>query len=351
MSVTPFPISHNTTQLCFTPLTCATDLGHLVAWGFGTENGATDVMVKVCSNTVLGVINKIATIEHCDSLLFLRRFNTDSYMLAVENETGSLVYILDSNGRLLKTLEFSEWIVCYCCQSGEQLTVFGYNYNENRLDICAVNPDDTTDYELLNTYTTVYGFPEIFITGNYFIAGWITADDELQIIHDSIQNISQEPFEVTIDNFNVDYLIATQVSATLFAFGGYNQRTEVLRFDYVRADDSHCELLCSKYWKTNDYKKLTFKCAALDNGFMLLADGPGQESVLAQRFTHLGTFLYPLVKLTSDELPTWDANLSQGTESTLVVYLKDYGDHSEVWGKWLNVGTLPEIEHMCIEDL
>ena len=88
---------------------------------------------------------------------------------------------------------------------------------------------------------------------------------------------------------------------------------------------------------------------------MLLADGPSETAIRGQRFTHLGSWLYPMLKFDNSDVPTWSPNMAAKSDEGIVVYIKDYTDtdnpHSEIWGSWINVGAIPELESLSIDDL
>ena len=344
MSGTSFSVNANKSDYCYSPLVCATDQGHLVVWAYGVEskNGST-LWVRTFrgKETTMAAV-EVSTLADNDHILFLRRFNKDLYLLAVETTNGTNMYFLDENAvvhdnQLYKNMD----TLIHCHESGEHIVLFTYNNDKSVLNIGTVQfpqEDWSKDYTLHDTFADVYGIPQVFTKGDQYIAGWLTRTDKLYVVANGHMT--------TLKSYDVDYLMAAEVDKDTIVYSGYDSQNQTLRLDFFRFDGTH---ICSRYWKSTEYKGLYPNLVTLNRGFMLLADAP-DHSVCGQRFTHLGSWLYPMHELTPNE-QTWSPVLARGAEHTLLVYIRDYTDHSQVWGKWLDVGEIPELDNLSLTDL
>ena len=350
MSGNNFAISVNKDGYCFDPLVCSTDSGHLVAWVFAYPKYYS-LYVRSYQETEQESTN-LGTISKKDQPLFLKRFSHEKYLLAIETETGEIrLLFLNPQGKLVeeKTVKINGGLLhCYHNENRNDLVLFIYNYKSETFEIHIGEDWNTT--AITHTQENVFSIPIVIplAKDNYIIA-WVTKDDELSVTVDNTHNPFITTKTIVIKNFNVDYLLGSRIDDNVAVFGGSDSGT--VKFYYFSITP-HLTSICNRFWKSEDYKNMAFTLAGLDRGFFLFAEDKAKNAkVHMQRFTHLGTFLYPLIKVDSCDECTEIPSLAQGNPSTLLVYLKYYKAHSQVWGKWLNVRRISEIEQLKIDDV
>jgi len=342
MSGPIFRVSHNKSDFCHSPITCATRTGHLVAWVSGVDSDSI-LLASAYTDKKSGPTVEVCKLADTDSILFLRHLYENMYVLAIETENGTNVYILDEHAAVHASHVYNNTdLLVHCHATETTITLFTYNHTDDTMSVGSI-PEywNSEEYTLHKKYAGVGGVPQVFVKGDQYLAGWVTDSDELQVV---TSNNSM----VTLESYDVDYLMGAEVDEDLVVFCGYNHLNNVLRLDFFNFDGEH---LTSRYWKSKEYKNKHFSLATLKRGFMLLADGPNDIRVCGQRFTHLGSWLYPMLNFVDAEEPTWSPALSCGEDQTLLVYIRDYDDHSEVWGKWLDIGLIPELDQLTLADL
>ncbi|KKL91309.1 hypothetical protein LCGC14_1895970 [marine sediment metagenome] len=350
MSGTNFSISATESDFCFQPLTCATSKGHLVVWGTGIDANQS-VWVRSFIGRKASCAIKISTINEKDNIIFFRRFHRELCVLAIETNDGYKLYFLNDNGDVCDSQIYTtKDILVHCYQNNQDTIIFVYNHDNNTMSVQTVFVDKSWDNaQTTHHYDNVYGIPHVFIfEDDNYTAGWITCDDKLTVVSNCVYS-KDIATETIVASYDIDYLIAACLCPDLVVYGGYYTRNKVLRLDYFRVSD--LKLVCSRYWKSDEYKDMSFSMASLNRGFMLLADGPSPTQACGQRFTHLGSWLYPMMSFDSSDIPTWSPDLAQGNEETLLVYIKYHEDYSEVWGKWLDIGIIPELENLTLADV
>lgn len=342
-----FPISANAGECCFNPLVCSTPQGHIVVWGCGGDTSNALYARIVTKNASYDPV-KIGSITNTDHLLFLRNYEK-AYILAVEGSTGTTVYFLDDNASVMSTHNYrnSDVLVHCCPELGTDNTIlFTFSYKHHNLYITSVpNSDWNENGTVHSTFKNVWDLPQVFTNGSRFTAGWLNGKHELQVIN---SNITEKQGQVTtLSPYEIDYIMSTTVDNDTVVYGGYNNATSELRLDFFSTIDG--KHMCSRFWKSKEYKGLCFTMEPLNNGFMLLGEGENETTIFGQRFTHLGSWLYPLRDLFESEEPSWSPALSRG-DRTLLVYVKEFKAFSEVWGTWLNVGEIPELNDLSLSD-
>lgn len=350
MTETTFSISTNKDEYCYDPMVCATNKGHLVVWAHSVETEQSTLWACTFDGRKPANAVKICVLEDQESILFLRRFSKNTFVLAVETLRGTTVYFMDENANVTDTQMYNSTdMVAYCCPTDEGVVLFTYNHEDSTMVVSRANAQDwNTDQVVMYTYRDVCGIPHVFVDGLYYIAGWITTNDTLCVASGTITTGGDGQI-TTLEPYDVDYLIAAVSDTNTVVYGGYDNNTNTIRLDFFRISDG--EHIYSRYWKSNEYTGLQFSMASLNRGFMLLADGSKCDHVCGQRFTHIGSWLYPMRQLESSDEPNWSPSLARGAKETLLVYINDYDDYSQVWGKWLNVGDIPELEDITLENV
>ena len=342
-----FSISANEEEYCFNPLVCSTDSGHLVVWAFGVDSKESTLVACSFRENVNQGLTYLGTIGEKDQLLFLKHFSCEKYVLAIETEIGDTkLLFVNEHGTLVeeKTIKVNGELL-YCYRSDYNVTLFIYNYKQDSFEIHIGEDWDSTN--ITTCINNVYGIPIVVpFAKDIYIAAWVTRDDELMIASGNIHGI---PKTMTMKNFNVDYLLGSRVDENIAVFGGSCSRSGIVTFYYFVA--APLRSICNRVWESEDYKDKAIILTGLDRGFFLFAEDKTNVHVRMQRFTHIGTWLYPLLEMDSDDKCTWSPNLAQGNPSTLLVYIKNYEEYSQVWGKWLNIRRISEIEQLKICDV
>ncbi len=268
MSGTIFPISTNKSDYCFNPLVCATDHGHLVVWAYGVDVEQTTLWARVYTDqgTTQAVV-KIGTTTDEDHVLFLRRLTKQLYILAVETTKGTTIYFMDENANVCDHQLYNNTNVLIHCHATDDewarpgVVLFTYNHEDHTFNVGTVphSEDWNEEYILEDTFADVYGIPQVFVKGDQYTAGWITREDTLQVVNNSIAAVGDGSNSIaaggdgsvtTLDPYDVDYLMATEVDKDTVVYSGYNSQTRVLRLDFFTvADGKH---ICSRYWKNKE---------------------------------------------------------------------------------------------------
>lgn len=347
MSGTTFSISSNETEYCYDPIVCATNNGHMVTWAYGVDIDQSTLWAQVFNGRKAAKPVKLMSLNDQETVLFLRRFDQHTFALAVETLKGTTIYLLDEYANITDTQMYNSTdMLVYCYPTDEGVVLFTYNHEKNTLVVGRVDPRDwNKGYTVMHTYNGVCSIPYVFIQDLYYIAGWITSNNALYVANGTV-SIGGDGQSTTLDKYNVNYLIATVSDNNTVVYGGYSSNDKTLRLDFFNISEG--KYITSKYWKSNEYSSLQFSMASLNRGFMLLADGAECEHVCGQRFTHIGSWLYPTMQLEDGNEPTWSPSLARSSQETLLVYISDYDDHSQVWGKWLPVSDIQEIENLSL---
>lgn len=353
MQKSNFQISKNRTDYCFNPLTCPTDNGHLVVWGYGVDTEPT-LWGSVFVNKKLIKKVEIGLLKQTDNILYFRKFSNELYVVAIETINGTNLYFFNENIETVITQQLSKkfyYELLHLYQKDNDIYLFNYDYNEQTLYLSVVKNDKIWDEaQIIQCYTNVCSLPTIQIFTNKFVIGWINDDDTLKIISSNL-TIDLLPAELEMDNYNVDYLCSAKADKDLIVFGGYNNESNKFRLDFYRITDSSFTFICSKYRKSDEYTNLSFSLESLHKGFVILADGPKNKGVYIQRFTHIGSWLYPLMNVCKSNEECWSPSLSENINSTLIVYVKHYDEgFSNICGRWIETGPIPELDNLSLED-
>lgn len=348
MSGQNFCLSNVEFDHCYQPLVCATNTGHLVVWGYGIRGTTSEFWITAFDGKYQGVNRLLATVPDTTSLVFLRRFNATNYLLLTETESGFEAYILDEAGTVVsKHVMYTDYVLSDAFSNVDFTTLFLYHYRNMEMSVATVpNNKPWSEYIVHHTYKQVWSLPIVIHDEKerYNIA-YVDNSDRLAIVSASALDAA-EAKPVYINRYYVDYLLGARISDNCFVVGGYYKNTETLRLDYI------CDgKIYNRYWKCKDYDRHAFSFASLKKGFMLLAEGGENTIIRGQRFTHLGTPLYSMFPLTGKLIPTHSPSMAQGSRRTLMVYVKDYETHSQIWGKWVKVDIVPELEDMSLEEV
>lgn len=348
MSGVNFCLSTVEKDHCYQPLVCETNKGHLVVWGYGVEKSKSEFWVTAFEGKFQGINTKLADVDDTTSLVFLKRFNHNSYVLLTETKSGFEAYILDDNGTIVcKHVINTEYVLIDVYGNRDFTTLFLYNYRNMEASVATV-PNGSPWVEMIihHTYKDVWSFPVVFHDKkNYYNIAYVDNSDHLQIVSASVL----DPIEgtpITINNYYVDYLLGARISDNCFVVGGYYKNDKTMRLDYVCGTKIY-----NRYLRCNDYENHAFSFVSLNQGFMLLAEGGKNTIIRGQRFTHLGTPLYQMFPLAGKLIQTHSPTMAQGENYTLITYIKDYGTFSQVWGKWVDINILPELENMTFEEI
>lgn len=338
-------------NICFNCLTCATKDNHIVVW---MEDDGSDKL-KICSkvinkNSTDQTTNKLGIIDQDNYLLFLRPYCKlkDIYALAIENSKGTVIYLLNNKGEKIDEKElFMQEILIACFHNTDNMILFLYNYETSRLIVRTMS-DDCSIIDA-HYYDNLYTIPHVIVLDNFsYMLAWIDRDDNIcysmnDVYNDKLNKIRKIP------NFSVQYLIGGKIDKNTVVYGGYDQINKTLHLHYIDFDNSSFYLVRSFHWKSNDYSFKSIYFSELEKGFLIMTDD-SDNNVCYQRFTHIGSWLYPLIEIKSKE-HCWAPQSSSSQASTLLVYTKDFHDSTHVYGKWLNIGKIPEIDDIVLSDL
>lgn len=338
-------------NFCFNCLTCATKDSHIVAWMEDDGSDKSNIYSKVISeNSINQTINNLGTTGEDNYLLFLRPYcrMSDLYALAIENSKGTVIYLLNNKGEKIDEKEiFTQEILIACFNNTDHMVLFLYNYDTSRLIVRTISSDcsiiDRHSYDKLHT------IPNVIVLDNFrYMLAWIDRDDNICY---SMNNIySNELNKVRkIPNFSVQYLFGGQIDKNTIVYGGYDQIKKTLHLHYIDFDNLNFSLVRSFHWKSDDYFGKSIYLSPLDKGFLIMTDDPF-NNVCYQRFTHIGSWLYPLIEIKSEQ-HCCDPSSSSSQTSTLLVYTKDFDNSTHIYGKWLNIGKIPEIDDIVLSDL
>jgi len=352
-----FPISKNRKGFCFNPLTCPTPEGHIVVWCNSTDDEFEEsfLWASVYKKSELDKKVKIGNLKYNDNMLFFLKFSDELYVISVETENGTNLYFINDELDLTITQHLSNKLyyeIINCWKNDETVYLLNYNFEEQVLYLCSISDGTTWDNgKVVQYYNDICTIPYVHVFKDKLIIGWTDENNTLKVLGVNL-NGKTLPVQLEIDDYNVNYVCSAIADDNLVVFGGCDGRTNTLRLDFFRSTDTEFSHVASKYWKSDEYKGLSFTMTSLNRGFMLLADGPEQKGVYAQRFTHIGSWLYPLTNILEPTNSCWSPSLSHSTDTTLLVYVKDYSDTDEpfssIWGKYVKVGNIPELDDFTL---
>jgi hypothetical protein len=334
-------ISNNEQNFCFNPMTVAIGEFNVVCWCYG-NNEYTDLYISVFYNKQLQVTKLLLKLTGDITLTSMVKYTEDSVGIFVTGET-QCVYIVDINRtQIINTFypeDNNDDILHVCVDRENQYTYLScYDYENDMLNIHQYNEDNV----IQNTYILdVDSCPQILVEDNRIVIGYINNDQSLVVSYLELDNL-EEGFNrnLYINNYDIDYLCMCRYDNNKIVFGGLNSRSNIIRLDMV---DINTDTIVSKYIKSNEYKGLEIQFNRLgDKGFMITADCEKQENIFIQRFTHIGSWLYSMTRI-SDNGTLWSPSFSSDNHS-LIVYIKDYDSHSCVEGKWVQIGEIPELD-------
>lgn len=296
----------------------------------------------------------LGELDYYESILSLKEYSSGMYALIIESKNTSRIILFDSTGTINRVINYPHNnIVIRCYQAGNNAVLFCYDSTDRQFLIQATDLEWENEMTTINTYYDVEGIPEVFIdaSDNYTCA-WlnhniISNTKTLYIVRNNV--FANQPDNTrVIHNFNVEYLISSRVDDDWIVFGGYDDISEMMRFEFCSYDTDGI-VLYDRYVKSMDYDSHTYSLEALDSGFILLGDGPERNSVCAQRWNHLATPVYPVLDLEESDLPSWNPTALQIGETIVVGYLQDYDDYDELCIGTMTIGE--EINKLDIWDL
>ena len=347
--MTNLSVSENLQGSSYRPLVARGEKGYLVVWI--TEGETIELhCVHYDENKNAQREHVISTLDMDDEPYALFYIGGDRYLLAIEETIGNKIYILGQTG---------ETIGChYLSQQGIIVNVFRkesyyylFTFEDGSVHICKT-PIAEPNWSKMETIVThgweIYSIPSVFDMGDSYCIAWLTAEDQLDYVYnpyvyaDGKMTIKTQ----SLGNFMVDYLLSAKVSPSEIAFSGYSSSERIFRTLYVKSEGNCLVETSNRYWKTHDYHNRSFYVSPLRNGFMLMTDGPEEGSqVCYQRFTRGNTFLHFLKTADSDVVsPTSTPEFASGNGDGLLVYVKDFGDYSQICGKWITISEIPELD-------
>lgn len=339
---TPVPITAGTEarEYCFKPLLSEDNNKLVLLWGHTNEDNKSTLRMKQLdsianSNTEQGI--EIYTLKQGEDLMYFEQVESGIYKYVIETPTGCNIVYINNLGEELKSSTVStdsipvpiskspyyQSLLPDCCE-------FWYNYNQETLtmnDLC---------------FKKVFSIPLVIKTKRGYVYAWLSRDDYLHVNYYDGKTVS----ELVSCYFPVEYLIGSQIDADLIVIGGYSCEDDTLKLNYYRVPiemdpKTSIEKIDAQYWRSNDYHGKYFTIAPLRKGFMLLAEGP-ESPIMIQRFTHLGTWLYPLRRPIKGCGHSWSPVMSGD-----MLYFEQVKD-CQIWACQLNIDEIPEISNMSL---
>ena len=293
-----FLISSDENDFCFQPLVCPTTGGFLVAWAEGVDH-MTNIWVRQVGNDRTNHrANLIASLDRCNPI-FLRPCGHDMYMLTIDMSRKSRVYILDGCGRVLDTIAWTGDEILTCWFDDETLYFATFNDSRQELTIYKTAGIDLNNSQFVTSFNGVYTVPQVMPVNGNFFACWTDSTDNIVFT-------TGKSNQYTINNqIEIDYLFAARASDTKIMICGFDPRNDCLKLYIISVDSTgHPDVDDTLFWKTDNYHKMNLTCGELNNGFMLLADGPEPIKASFQRFTNAGSWLYLMKEI--DDTPSND---------------------------------------------
>lgn len=347
-----FCISESRNSNSYRPFVARGEKGYLVVWSRGVEEEDTAELVAVhYQDKVAQKEHTIARLDNWDEPHYLTPISNNRFVMAIEEQSGTRIIVLDGVGEPIGNH--------YLPQKGLLLNLFTL---ENivyffMLDRTAVNvyrtetgAENWSNAELMLTHHQIYSIPHVMQFETGYLVSWLNENEEVAYIFNTIYNLDNKisANAQILCPFELDYLLTTSVGGGMVGFSGYSAHDRMYRSMFVRWDCSKNELVkvSDRYWKAVDYKDRAFYVAPLKNGFLLMTDGPQESQVAIQRFTRANTFLTYLTPVDTDMEATSSPEFAQcGEEGDgLLVYVKSFSDRSEIFGKWISIGPIPELD-------
>jgi hypothetical protein len=314
---------------CFKPLICSSLFGFSVVWA--TDDGLYSTIVPLEESDEF---EKTLIASGTWEPIFMH-YCSNYVFLAAKSGTKNSIFILDDNGKISR---YFKWPY-------DQLLTMWENSDENALYFITFNDIDeimtvykTTIYIdnfinqaiAVNITNKVYSTPIVLPFNNSFFAAWLDKWDN--IVYTDGKSVYKT------NEFTVDYLLGT-CNGNDIILAGYSTNNECMTILKINSDN---EIMENYYYNINDYKGVSFYIAGLYNGFMLLADS-GDSGVKYQRFTNTNCFIYKM-----QDLPnigrTWNPVLAQNGNISLLIYLEDIDNESQLHGKFIKTGEISELE-------
>lgn len=273
----------------------------------------------------------ICELAKTDELLFVESAGKGLYRYWLETATGYKSVVIDDQGKIggdhtfenndlpVKSITNVKPVHVKKDTVDPRVT---YNYNTKTVTII----NNRVEHEIDNVFT----IPLTIKVQNGLIISWLTCTDKLIVEYYNAESNTFSSFPN--QSFAVEYLIGAQVDDDLIVIGGYSKSEEVLKLNYYRFREEGIEKVDAHFWRSEDYKGKYFDIAPLNKGFMLISEGP-KDPVMVQRFTHLGTWLYPLKAI--DDMPSYSPTMN----GQYITYLRD----GQVWLRKIYVDKIPEI--------
>jgi len=328
----PFLISErqDSDEWCFKPLIAKNNNKTIVTWCYRSDKGSF-LMMKSMENASNPEITT-TRLEEDDEPMFLH-FNTDTtFTICIETKNGYKYLNVNEIGEILSMQEYIGSDIPILPQYQISTTVlsnyeFLYNY---KLETCRLLKDN----ECIFTFKNVSSIPVIIYINNGFLVSYLNRNSQQFVNYYSIG--TSENISLAIEELIVEYLVGCQIDSTTCVLGGYSIKENTLKLNYYRITDNTLLKIDSYYWRSTDNKIHGLSLSPLNKGFLLLSESVGQP-IKIQRFTHLGTWLYP-PRSFDNSLDSWGATIS----NDFICYLKD----GEVWGHTLITSDIPEIDHL-----
>ena len=343
-----FSISESHTSSSYRPFVARGEKGYLVVWSrdLPQDNRAELVAIHY-QDRVAQKEYVIAQLDECDEPHFLSPIGGNRFVVGIEGNASSRIIVLNGFGEVISNH--------YLPQKGLLLNVFAvenvvyfFMLDNSIVNVYRTNlgAENWSNAECMVAHTNVYSIPQVFRFETGYMVSWLNENEEIAYVFNTIFNIDNKIVNesLVLMEFDVDYLLTTQVGSDVVSFSGYSCHERLYRSVFARWSNNELVVVSDRYWKAHDYKERSFYVAPLRNGFLLMCDGPEASQVAIQRFTRANTFLNYLMPVDNEPEPTSCPEFAQGDQDGLLVYVKDFGDHSEIFGKWISVGPIPELD-------
>lgn len=305
-----------------------------VSCGFGDSfvscwvNNDNEIILCVNKNNEI-IHNKcIVNDVSDDTILFrIQLLDNGKFLLMTSQDTRSVDYIINSTW-VVEDILFNDHVV------------IGYTDDMNMYTFEQVNKTVNLDGECIIDYA--YECPEMIhtATGNTVLY-WLDSEDSLHIYCND--------YTLTIDNFNVKYLVGCSVDKVdgTFVIAGLVDRSTLRMEFFSITDDKTVNFVCSRFYKSQELAECSeiTLYSLTTKGFMLVASDTTDSIVMCQRFTHLGSWLYPLV--TVDNNYSWNPTVASNDSECMITYLND----DTVVASFIKIDNIPELDNLHISDI
>lgn len=347
-----FCISESNKSNSYRPFVAQGGSGYVVIWTqeSSSENVTELVSIYYDENKVAHKEHFITHLQESDEPHFFSAISGNRYVLAIEQNIGTKIVVLNSEGEMISNHFLPEKGLLLNLFTVENVIYF-FMLAQSTVNIyrTSVGEENWSKAELMITHQNIYTIPHVtrFETG--YLISWLNENEEIAYIFNTIYNTDNKIGGNTqiLFEFDVDYLLTASVGAGIISFSGVSARDRIYRSVYVKWQNDEFVKISDRYWKSPDYKDRSFYVAPLKNGFLLMTDGGSDSSqVYIQRFTRANTFLNylnqvdqePMAETSCPEFVQGDGNCG------LLVYVKQCGEYSEIFGKWISIGPIPELD-------